>query len=251
MTNTSQKHPALSVIIPTKNEALELPKLLAALKRQTFRDFEIIVADAQSDDRTRAVAELAGAKIAEGGLPGFGRNAGAKLARGDVLLFLDADVVFSEDFLETALEEFNRRNLVAATCRAYAISNRFVDHVLHKFVEWYIRTVQYVDPHAGGFCIFVKRDVHKTVRGFNTSLLIAEDHDYVRRVRKHGKFRVLRGPRIGVSVRRLESEGRLGLAVKYAYYEIIQKLPERWQKDPWNYMQKLGGEKAPKTSGKK
>lgn len=233
--------PKLSIIVPTKNEAESLPLLLAALREQTFQDFEIIVADAQSDDKTRAIAKLAHARVVEGGLPGFGRNAGAKQARGEMVLFLDADVQFDTSFLKTAIEEFEERRLAAATCRAYAISTNPIDHILHKFVEWYIRTVQYVDPHAGGFCIFVRRDIHEAVGGFNTKLLIAEDHDYVRRVKKHGKFRVLRRPRIGVSVRRLESEGRLGLAVKYAYYEIIQKLPERWQKDPWNYMQKLGG----------
>lgn len=233
--------PRLSIIIPTKNEADELPSLLASLKEQTFQDFEIIVSDAQSTDSTREIAKAAGASIVEGGLPGAGRNAGAKTASGETLLFLDADVVFDDQFLQTALGEYDVRGLSAATCRAYAISERFIDHFLHKLVEWYIRAMQYIDPHAGGFCIFVRRNIHEKVGGFNTDLIIAEDHDYVRRVRAYGRFRVLRDPRIGLSVRRLESEGRTGLALKYFYYELIQKLPKKWQKDPWNYLAKLGG----------
>ena len=95
----------LSIVIPTKNEENYLPRLLESIRSQVFSDYEVIVADAASTDRTREVAVKFGAKVVEGGLPGPGRNRGAEAAQGDRLLFLDADVVLpSEDFLSDMLK---------------------------------------------------------------------------------------------------------------------------------------------------
>ena len=61
-------NPRISVIIPTLNEEKYLPILLHSLKQQTFRDFEVIVADAGSTDKTKEVAEGLGAKLVPGGM---------------------------------------------------------------------------------------------------------------------------------------------------------------------------------------
>ena len=82
-----------SVIIPTLNESALLPGLLDRLDRQTFRDFEIIVADAGSTDGTRAICHARGVILTEGGMPAVGRNRGAVMARGERLFFFDADVL--------------------------------------------------------------------------------------------------------------------------------------------------------------
>ena len=83
----------LSIVIITKNEQQYLPRLLHSIKMQEFKDYEIIVSDAQSTDKTRAIAKSFGCKIVEGGLPSVGRNNGAKVANAPLILFLDADVV--------------------------------------------------------------------------------------------------------------------------------------------------------------
>lgn len=57
----------LSIIIPTYNEEEYLPKLLEGIKSQDFEDYEIIVADANSTDKTREIAEVYGCKIVDGG----------------------------------------------------------------------------------------------------------------------------------------------------------------------------------------
>src|SRR5688500_14604573 len=82
----------LSIIIPTVNEAAQLPATLASLQAQTV-PHEVIVADAQSTDATRDIAMRAGAAVIES--PRRQRaaqmNTGAAAARGDALLFLHAD----------------------------------------------------------------------------------------------------------------------------------------------------------------
>lgn len=90
----------LSIVIPAKNEEIYLPKLLKSIKKQNFCDYEIIVADADSIDRTKEIAQKYRAKVVKGGMPGRGRNAGAKVAKGEVLLFLDADVLLPQIFFK-------------------------------------------------------------------------------------------------------------------------------------------------------
>src|SRR5437870_493328 len=83
----------ISIIIPSLNEEQSLPLLLQSIKKQTIQPKEIIVADAFSTDKTRSIAKKFNCTVINGGLPGKGRNAGAKVATQDILLFLDADVI--------------------------------------------------------------------------------------------------------------------------------------------------------------
>ena len=70
--------PTISIVIPTLNESEYLPKLLDSIKKQTFTDYEVIVADAGSKDGTVEAAEKEGALVGAGGMPGVGRNRGAR-----------------------------------------------------------------------------------------------------------------------------------------------------------------------------
>ena len=96
-------------------------------------------------------------------------------------------------------------------------------------------------PHAPGCCIFVKSAVHRELQGFDEKLLLAEDHDYVQRAEKAGyRFRILRSRPIGVSVRRLEKDGRWGLAIKYLKSELHQMLYGKHESLPYDYV--MGGD---------
>ena len=99
----------LSIIIPTLDEEKYLPMLLHSIEEQSFRDYEIIVADAGSCDKTLDIAKEHHCRVVAGGLPAYGRNKGADIARGNLLLFLDADVVLPKDSLTKVLEEFKKR----------------------------------------------------------------------------------------------------------------------------------------------
>jgi len=99
----------LSIVIPTYNEEKYLPHLLKAIKRQTFKDYEIIVSDNHSKDKTRVIAKQFGCKIVDGGLPGKARNNGAKVAKGKYIFFLDADVVFGPTYIEQMLKKLKEK----------------------------------------------------------------------------------------------------------------------------------------------
>lgn len=199
----------ISVIIPTYNEEEFLPKLLECLESQTMRDFEIIVADANSDDRTAEIAREHGARVVAGGLPAEGRNAGAGVAQGDFFFFFDADVKFNKHFLARAHEEMERRFIDIGTCETRPLSNLALDRVMHNFANLYVKVNQYTAPVAPGYCMLVHSRLFKRVGGFDENVKHAEDFDLVRRASKLGKFRMLENVHINVSVRRYRKEGRL------------------------------------------
>lgn len=211
----------VSVIIPTKNESEDLPRLLASLTSQTVLPGEIIVADARSEDDTREIATSYGAMVVDGGLPGVGRNKGAEAATKDMLLFLDADVELTDaHFLEKTIGEMLERKLDVATCDVFPISDKFIDHALHKAYNLYVRICGSWLPHAPGFCIFVKREVHELIRGFDEGVIFAEDHDYVRRaVKRKKQFGFLKA-HVPVSIRRMERDGRFRIILTYILGEL-------------------------------
>ena len=202
----------LSIIIPTLNEEDYLPYLLDSIRNQTFKDYEIIVADAGSTDRTVKIAKDKGCLVVSGGLPSIGRNKGTKAAKGDLLLFLDADVILPFNFLENILKEFEKRQLDIASCFISPLSGKKVDNLLYGIGNLYYEVNQYIKPQASGFCLLVKKELHRKVKGFDEEIKIGEDWAYTTKSSKKGKFKFLRTARIPVSMRRLERDGRLDVA---------------------------------------
>jgi len=83
--------------------------LLDALALQTRLPDEMSVADAGSKDGTAELVQARWVHVVHGGMPVVGRNAGARAAKGDLLLFLDADVLPPPDFIVRVLEEFEQK----------------------------------------------------------------------------------------------------------------------------------------------
>jgi glycosyltransferase involved in cell wall biosynthesis len=227
--------PKISIIIPALNEEKNLPRLLECLKDQTFKDFEIIIADAGSKDKTKAIALTYGAKVIPGGLPTVGRNIGAKTAQGEWLLFLDADILVAKKFLKNMIEEAEAENADVVSCGVIPLSDKVIDALLHDFVNAYISVTQYFYPHAPGACIMIKRTLHEKIKGFDESIRLAEDHNYVSRAKKNGKFKILKEPKIYVSVRRLDSDGRFNISAKYVMCEVYRVLLGEIRSDIFKY----------------
>ncbi len=90
----------VSIVIPTYNEEEVISDCLESLSKQTLKDLEIIVVDDGSNDQT--LSKIHGVKLLkqEHKGPGAARNLGAKEASGEILVFVDADMTFKEDFVE-------------------------------------------------------------------------------------------------------------------------------------------------------
>ena len=226
----------ISIIIPAFNEENYLPKLLECIKRQTYRDYEMIVADANSKDSTKKIARKFGCRIVKSGnLPGISRNNGAKAAKGDVLLFLDADVLLDDNFLESAVEEFKERKLDCASVKIVPQGNKLIDKIfLGVFNSWVIATQSFY-PHAIGACIICRKGLHDKINGFDEKIAVAEDMDYVKRCSRYGKFRILKNAKIFFSMRRYEHHGHLNVAAKVILGEIYRIFAGELKKDVFSY----------------
>lgn len=230
-----QSKPHLSVIIPTLNEIAYLPQLLDALAVQTCLPDEIIVADAGSKDGTAELAHSRGVRVVRGGMPGVGRNAGARAAKGDLLFFLDADVLPPPDFIERVVREFELKNYDVATCFIAPIDGNPLDGMICMGTNMYFRIIQPISPHAPGFCILSKCIAHEKMGGFDESLTLSEDIDYARRAKRHGKFGILSSTRIPVYMRRVGKEGLIGLGLKYAWCEMYALVGKPVRVAPFEY----------------
>ncbi|MBU3913304.1 MAG: glycosyltransferase family 2 protein [Nanoarchaeota archaeon] len=94
---------AVSVIIPVYNEEEDIGKCLASLNKQSYRNFEIVIVDDDSTDKTlEVVKKFSRIRIFKQNHqgPGNARNLGAKKAEGDILVFVDADMTFEKNYLK-------------------------------------------------------------------------------------------------------------------------------------------------------
>ncbi len=205
----------ISIIIPTLNEENYLPKLLECIKKQTYKDYEIIISDYNSKDKTRQIAKKFKCKIVQGGSPAEGRNHGAEVAKGDILFFIDADCIIKKEFLYKALNQIKKRNLDVTGCYLWPLSERVFDNTVFALFNFWIFLSQFFYAGAAaGAGIFCKRSLHQKINGFDEKLKLSEDMDYARRASKYGKFRILNKVKTYTSVRRFDREGRLKLAIK-------------------------------------
>ncbi len=225
-----------SIIIPTYNEEEYLPVLLKSIKKQDFDDYEIIVADANSTDKTREIAEEYGCIVVDGGLPAVGRNNGAKVAKGEYLLFLDSDLELTDEYLRNVLYEFQNEHLGIAITQMLPMSNKIEDKLFHDFANYFMISVEKIKPHgAGCYGIIAKKELHDECGGFDESLTFGEDTDYIERLAKKEPFRVIRNAKIGVSTRRLEEEGIETLIRQYGKSTVNDFLGKRTDASELNY----------------
>jgi glycosyltransferase involved in cell wall biosynthesis len=106
----AEKNPNISVIVPTLNEERNIRTFLESLGQQPSVDFETVVIDGGSKDGTSRIAKAHNAKIVV--LPGYGeftsRNIGAKIAKGSLLLFTCADIIFPKNVFRKIVDKFEK-----------------------------------------------------------------------------------------------------------------------------------------------
>jgi len=224
----------LSIIIPTLNEEDYLSLLLNSIKAQDFSDYEIIVADAGSTDKTLAIAQKYGCAVVPGGLPGPARNHGAKIAKGDLLFFLDADTTLPESFLTKALQEFSERKLGIASFFLRFKEPKHITISLDVFYNKMAVVLEQTLPHSA-VGILVKKSLFEKVKGYDELLKLSEDHDLSRRAQKQGAFGIIRSTEIMVSDRRFVKDGWLKTCAKYFLCELHTIFIGPVKSDIFNY----------------
>ncbi len=218
----------MSVVIITLNEAERIANLLDDLARQSYRDFEVIVVDSNSDDETCEIARgfakrlpsLTVHRMTQRGVC-LGRNTGAQLARYQRLLFLDADVRLAADFLAKAARQLARRQLdvagVYTNAKALPLHFRLGYHAFNVGIF----ASQFGFPTAIGACLFSTQSVHTALGGFDETITLCEDCDYVNRASQIARFGML-NLSFNFDPRRLRQDGYWRTGLKYLHANVYR-----------------------------
>ncbi len=236
-----------SIVIPTLNEEKYLPLLLKDLAHQTFLDFEVIVVDGGSQDKTLSKSESYKTKISLEWIvspkPSVShqRNLGAKIAQAKWLIFMDADNRIPAFFLQGVkyqLEKHPQTDLFSCWVdgEAYSLSDRPMMELANITMDLYAK----VKPVVAGALIGVKKSVFKKVQ-FDETLTLSEDHDFVlKAIEQNYRFRFFREPRYVFSLRRFKKEGTLKIARIYAKAQLYHLMGKKMTEPQPDYP--MGGE---------
>jgi len=207
---------SVSVIVPTWNEANYLPALLASLTNQTRAPLEIVVADSGSTDGTQNLAEARGAFVVEGERrgPGEGRNRGARAARGEVLVFIDADCIAPPNLLEAILAAVDQPGVIGGATGFVPARGNVAERALFFLANGYQRAMTlWGYPHNAGYCFFFQREAFQALGGLREDMLLNETHDLALRSRSLGRFVIVPGA-VQTSMRRFRTYGYARTIVK-------------------------------------
>jgi glycosyltransferase involved in cell wall biosynthesis len=169
----------LTIIIPSKNEAQYIGQLLESILKQNYpaiASTKIFVADANSTDATKSIVESYRNKlpieIIPGGLPGVGRNAGARRATSEFILFLDADMQLQDPKTISASLHFIQSEKL--TCiGAYAAS--YDGNLLDNLYFTINNAAQKFIPYVTGFFMLFRRADFEKLGGFDERASYCED----------------------------------------------------------------------------
>jgi glycosyltransferase involved in cell wall biosynthesis len=195
----------ISFVIPAYNEERLLPSTLQALHaaaRATGVGYELIVANDGSTDRTAAIAAAHHARVVAVANRQIAatRNAGGRAARGEWLIFVDADTIVSEPVLRAAIAAL-RAGAVGggAAVRFYGRVPPYARRLL-PLMTWVFRTVGI----AAGCFLFCTRRGFEAVGGFDETFYAAEEVVMSRALQRHGRFVVVREA-VATSARKLRA----------------------------------------------
>ncbi|OIO29344.1 hypothetical protein COX93_00770 [Candidatus Nomurabacteria bacterium CG_4_10_14_0_2_um_filter_30_12] len=188
----------ISFIIPTKNEATVIEKILLCLSEYKGEK-EIIISDGQSTDDTILIAKKYTNKIVEHKdstrqTIAQGRNAGANIATGDYFVFLDADVYIPDiDLFFQKVESLfiSNKNLVGLTVSIKVNKNQetFVDKIIFSTLNLFhliLNNYFKIGVAAGEFQM-IRKDTFKKTNGYREDLVASEDYEFFKRIAKLGK----------------------------------------------------------------
>lgn len=167
-----------SVIIPAYNEERYIGKALESLNKQTYKNFEIIVVDDGSTDKTREIVNFyPKVRLIEGEHkgPGFSRNLGAKRAKGIFLVFVDADMAFHKDYLFNLVSPMKKDKKLIGTTHDYEIATN-IDNIYSRL--W--GEVRVSKESAGEVKIFraIRKNEFTKMGGFDSKYGYADDQTF-------------------------------------------------------------------------
>ncbi len=198
MSHNSNDAIKVSVIIPCYNAAQTIAVQLEALANQRWSEgwWEIIVADNGSTDESVHIVErykqrLPNLRVVDASAkrsPAYASNVGARAAKGELLVFCDADDEVAPGWLAAIAEALSKHDFVASRLDHKKLNQSWKTKYRGGVQYDGLQSYSYPPylPHSGGSGLGVKRSIHEAVGGFDESMIVLQDPDYCWRVQLAG-----------------------------------------------------------------
>ena len=205
----------LTIVIPAKNEAKLIPRLLTSLTKQDYSKMsstKVLVADANSTDATGEIVlsfrDRLNVCVIRGGMPSVGRNQGAAQAESRYILFLDADIELADtSLLRRCMERAQGKDLHCLTTNILCRDGNWVDRLFYTGNDLF----QYLSclhrPFATGMFMLFETSKFRQLGGFHEQVLFAEDYLLSQQVERK-RFAIVRGG-VYTTNRRFQRMGHL------------------------------------------
>jgi len=185
------KPPSISVIVPTLNEEESIETCLKSVRNQKVSDFELILSDGESNDKTVEASRRYVDKIIVSSNRGIGtqQNLGAKFAEGEILVFIHADTVVGESLLEEISGATND-GYIGGGCVVKTVGEGYKCKLFDKAIKLINVILNRFNILCTGEVLFFRKDVFMKNEGFRD--VFFEDVDMLLRVRNNGKLKLLK-----------------------------------------------------------
>ena len=234
----------ISIIIPTKDEEKYIKKTLKQfLPFKRKYKLELIVSDGCSKDDTVKIAKKYADRVVLYNKKrkqriSEGRNAGAKSAKGEILIFIDADIriINLKGFVEAINKKFENQDVVAATVpnSVYPEEEIFSDKIFHFIFNSTIHLSNLLGIGGGrGECQIIRKSIFEDIGGYDRKLVAAEDVELYERLRKKGKIAYFKGVKVYESPRRFRKSGYFRTFFIYVINFIFMKFFKRSFSKEW------------------
>lgn len=237
----------ISIVIPSYNEELYLPTLLKDLADQTSKEFEVIIADGKSTDKTKQKALSFEKKVSLHFLTcpkqqvAAQRNYGAKHAKGHFVIFLDADMRVKPDFVAQLVEVISHSKRLLFIPAHIPDSEYAHDELIYKIQSFFIELSHHTKkPFTYGPTALFLKMFFDHIGGYDETVVFAEDQEIIQRARDAGVVaQLLSDVPVYFSTRRYENEGRLNVMRKYLLASVILLTEGKIDKEIFPY--EMGG----------
>jgi len=213
----------ISIVIPTYNEEKNIVGCLESLSNQTIPrvEYELIVVDGNSKDRTRELAEPLADMVFIQTSPKVGgaRNDGAKASKGEIIVTTDADCIFRQDFLERIKKGFDDDGrIVQLYGTVYPLEGGVKNHAFLTIANWFSRLGYYTRAfyYTLGCNSSFRREAFFDA-GMYRIIDAGDDLEIAKRMRKIGKVKLDTKLKVGFSMRRYDQYGTLRSLWEWIY----------------------------------
>lgn len=211
--------PLVSIVIPTYCEEQHIERCLKSIRRQKFQKgaIEVIVVDSDSPDNTKALAKQYTNKVLNIETRGVSkaRNMGAQKAKGELLIFLDADTLLDSSFISKMYESFADSRVAYVSGSLVGLERSGIADNLFKLFHYGLvnkvaaLTAKLGFPLFPTVCCACRKRVFRKIGGFDENLAIAEDLVFSLKMGKVGKCLVNGEAKAHTSLRRVKKHGKM------------------------------------------